>query len=238
MTRHTREVRSHGMRAPPDVLKLFSGNPSIVSVNPSRMTVSFSPNASRTRVMFSSRGRYILKHLQVVIALTLRARAQPYAIQIDTSDNKLDGFFRALLNGQGSTPGKHPVVNVGSQPVPVVEVDAMAADQPKRRRRPAKAAIQPEPALREENSSRAEHRRSTRRQLALVPQEDRLETGSAGQPRQTACSTDTLPRCPESLMAWSVNGQSDNTRGMKWDGEVNSRPLYHPRWDRYASESA
>ena len=114
------------------------------------------------------------EHGRVVIALTLRARAQPYAIQIETSDNKLDGFFRALLNGQGSTPGKHPVVNVGSQPVPVVEVDAMPADQPKRRRRPAKAAIQPEPALREEKPSRAEHRRSTRRQLALVPQ----ETGS------------------------------------------------------------
>ena len=56
----------------------------------------------------------------------------------------------------------------------MVEVDAMPADQPKRRRRPAKAAIQPEPALREEKPSRAEHRRSTRRQLALVPQ----ETGS------------------------------------------------------------
>ena len=114
------------------------------------------------------------EHGRVVIALTLRARAQPYSIQIETSDNKLDGFFRALLNGQGSTPGKHPVVNVGSQPVPVVEVDAMPADQPQRRRLPAKAAIQPEPALREEKPSRAERRRSAMRQLVLMPQ----ETGS------------------------------------------------------------
>ena len=114
------------------------------------------------------------EHGRVMVALTLRARAQPYSIQIETSDNKLDGFFRAWLNEQGSTPGKHPAVNVGSQPVPVVEVDAMPADQPKRRRRPAKAAIQPEPALREENPSRAEHRRSARRPLVLVPQ----ETGS------------------------------------------------------------
>jgi hypothetical protein len=107
-------------------------------------------------------GEYIVEcieqreHGRVMVALTLRARAQPYSIQIETSDNKLDGFFRAWLNGQGSTPGKNPAVNVGSQPVPVVEVDAMPADQPKRRRRPAKAAIQPEPALREENPSRAD----------------------------------------------------------------------------------
>jgi len=125
-------------------------------------------------------GEYIVEcieqreHGRVAVALTLRARAQPYSIQIETSDNKLDGFFRALLNGQGSTIGKNPAVNVGSQPVPVVEVDAMPADQPKRRRRPAKAALQPEPALREENPSRAERRRSARRQLVLVPQ----ETGS------------------------------------------------------------
>jgi len=46
------------------------------------------------------------EHGRVAVALTLRARAQPYSIQIETSDNKLDGFFRALLNGQGSAPGK------------------------------------------------------------------------------------------------------------------------------------
>jgi hypothetical protein len=125
-------------------------------------------------------GEYIVEcleqreHGRVAVTLTLRARAQPYAIQIETSDHKLDGLFRALLNGQGSTTGKHPAVHVGSQPVPVVEVDAMPADQPQRRRRPAKAAIQPEPALREEKPSRAERRRSAMRQLVLMPQ----ETGS------------------------------------------------------------
>ena len=125
-------------------------------------------------------GEYIVEcleqreHGRVMVALTLRARAQPYAIQIETSDHKLDGFFRAWLNGQGSTPAQNPVVNVGSQPVPVVEVDALPADQPQRRRRPAKAAIQPEPALREGKPSRAERTRSALRQLVLVPQ----ETGS------------------------------------------------------------
>jgi hypothetical protein len=125
-------------------------------------------------------GEYIVEcieqreHGRVAVALTLRARAQPYSIQIETSDNKLDGFFRALLNGQGSTPGKNPAVNVGSHPVPVVEVDAMPADQPERRRRPAQAAIQSEAALREEKPLRAERRRSALRQLVLVPE----ETGS------------------------------------------------------------
>jgi hypothetical protein len=125
-------------------------------------------------------GEYIVEcleqreHGRVAVTLTLRAHAQPYSIQIETSDNKLDGFFRALLNGQGSTTGKNPAVKVGSQPVPVVEVDAMPADQPKRRRRPAKATIQPEPALSAEKPSRAERRRSATRQLVLVPQ----ETGS------------------------------------------------------------
>ncbi len=114
------------------------------------------------------------EHGRVAVTLTLRAGAQPYSIQIETSDNKLDGFFRALLNGKGSTTGKNPAVNVGSQPVPVVEVNAMPADQPKRRRRPAKAAIQPKPVLSEEKPSRAERRRSAIRQLVLVPQ----ETGS------------------------------------------------------------
>jgi hypothetical protein len=107
----------------------------------------------------------------VAVTLMLRARAQPYSIQIETSDNKLDGFFRALLNGRGLTISKNPAVRVGNQPIPVVEVDAMPADQPKRRRRPTKAAIQPEPALSQEKSSRAERRRSAVRQFGPVPPE-------------------------------------------------------------------
>jgi hypothetical protein len=122
-------------------------------------------------------GEYIVEcieqreHGRVAVALTLRTRAQPYSIQIETSDSKLNGFFRALLNGKGSITGKNPAENVGSQPVPVVEVDAMPADQPKRRRRPAQAAIQPEPAFSQEKSSRAEQRRSAIQQFVLVPQE-------------------------------------------------------------------
>jgi hypothetical protein len=122
-------------------------------------------------------GEYIVEcieqreHGRVAVTLMLRARAQPYSIQIETSDNKLDGFFRALLNGKGANIGKNPAAKVGSQPISVVEVDAMPADQPKSRRRQAKAAIQPEPALSEEKPSRAERRRSAIRQFGLVPQE-------------------------------------------------------------------
>jgi hypothetical protein len=111
-------------------------------------------------------GEYIVEcieqreHGRIAVTLTLRARTQPYSIQIETSDNKLDGFFRALLNGKGSTTHKNPAVKVESLPIPVVECDTMPADQPKRRRRPAKAAIQPEPAFSEQKPSRAERRRS------------------------------------------------------------------------------
>jgi hypothetical protein len=86
------------------------------------------------------------EHGRVAVTLTLRARTQPYSIQIETSGNKLDGFFRALLNEKGSTIRKNPSVKLGGLPIPAVEVDTMPADQPKRRQRPARAAIQPEPA--------------------------------------------------------------------------------------------
>src|SRR5262245_42603007 len=118
-------------------------------------------------------GEYIVEcieqreHGRVAVTLTLRARAQPYSIQIETSDNKLHGFFRALLDGHGLTTGKNAGVNVGSQPVPVAEVDAMPAHQPERRRRPPKAALQSGPALSEEKPSRAERRQSALRQLVL-----------------------------------------------------------------------
>jgi hypothetical protein len=121
-------------------------------------------------------GEYIVEcieqreHGRVAVALTLRARTQPYSIQIETSDSKLDGFFRALLNGQGPTIHKNLSVKVGIPPIPVVEVDTMPGDQPKRRRRPAKAAIQPEPAFSEQKPSRAERKRSAIRRFVMVPQ--------------------------------------------------------------------
>jgi hypothetical protein len=111
------------------------------------------------------------EHGRVAVTLMLRARAQPYSIQIETSDNKLDELFRALLDGKGSAMRKNPSVKVGNLPMPVGDGDTTPADQPKRRRRPAEAAVQPKPASGEEKPSRAERRRSAIRQLGLVPQE-------------------------------------------------------------------
>jgi hypothetical protein len=110
------------------------------------------------------------EHGRVAVTLMLRARAQPYSIQIETSDNKLDGFFRALLDGKGSTMRKNTSVKVGSLPMPVGDGDSTPADQPKRRRRPAGAAVQPKPASSGEKPSRAERRGSAIRQFGLVPQ--------------------------------------------------------------------
>jgi hypothetical protein len=106
-------------------------------------------------------GEYIVEcieqreHGRVAVTLMLRARAQPYSIQIETSDNKLDGLLRALLDGKGSTMRKSPSVKVGSLPMPVGEGGSTPVDRPKRRRRPAEAAVQPEPASIEEKPSRA-----------------------------------------------------------------------------------
>src|SRR5439155_27200876 len=69
------------------------------------------------------------EHGRVAVALTLRARAQPYSVQIETSDNKLDGFFRGWLNGQGSARGRNPLVPVGGQQVLGGGVDAMHGGQ-------------------------------------------------------------------------------------------------------------
>jgi hypothetical protein len=122
------------------------------------------------------------EHGRVAVRLLLRTHAQPYSIQIETSDNRLEGFFRALLNGKGSTIGQNPAVKVGGQPTPVIEADAMPVDRPKRLRRPTKVAIQPGPALSGEKPPRAKRRRSA---AGLY---DGLDMGSAS----------------HSLMTWAV----------------------------------
>ena len=45
-------------------------------------------------------------HGKVAVAFALRSRAQPYSIQIETTDNKLGGLFRALLDEEPSRTGK------------------------------------------------------------------------------------------------------------------------------------
>src|SRR5690554_6276590 len=71
----------------------------------------------------------------VLVTLALRSRAQPYSLQIETTENKLERLFRALLPEGAKHVGDKPTRQVGSQVVPVVEVDDMPADQAKPRRR-------------------------------------------------------------------------------------------------------
>src|SRR5919109_5371373 len=75
------------------------------------------------------------EHGKVAVAFALRSRAQPYGIQIETTDNKLGGLFRALLDEEPSRAAKPALVKVGSQPVPVVEVGSLPADASKARKR-------------------------------------------------------------------------------------------------------
>jgi len=71
---------------------------------------------------------------KVAVAFALRSCAQPYSIQIETMDNKLEGLFRALLEEEMSCTGKPALVKIGSQPVPVIEVDSVPADVSKGRK--------------------------------------------------------------------------------------------------------
>ena len=65
------------------------------------------------------------EHGKVAVAFTLRSRAQPHSIQIETTDNKLGGLFRALLHEDPARTGKPAVAKVGTQAVPIVEVDSL-----------------------------------------------------------------------------------------------------------------
>ena len=127
-----------------------------------------------------SEGDYVVEsieqreHGRLAVTLALRSRSQPYIVQIETGEHKLEGLFRALLNGVDAPRGRKPHVKVGRQMVPVIEVEAMPADQPKRRRRRvenAAAAETPEPRASEKLLTRTKRRRSAIRQLVLVPQE-------------------------------------------------------------------
>ena len=125
------------------------------------------------------------EHGKVAVAFTLRSRAQPYSIQIETTDNKLGGLFRALLNEDPSRAGKPVVAKVGSQPVPIVEVDSLPIDTVKGRKRrrlsgnDAKGSRAGAPIGPRDASPRS---RSPGQQLALVPQESPKELAPMPKP--------------------------------------------------------
>jgi len=121
-------------------------------------------------------GEYLVECIEqrergkVAVALALRSRLQPYSIEIETTDSKLAGLFRALVDEKSSRAEKSAVVKLGSQPVPVVEVESLPADAPtsrRQRKQPANSAgVQTG-----ESTKPTPRARSAAGQLILVPQE-------------------------------------------------------------------
>jgi hypothetical protein len=150
-------------------------------------------------------GEYLVECIEhrdrgkVAVAFALRSRAQPYSIQIETTDNKLGGLFRALLGEESTRAGKPGVVKVGSQPVPVLEVASLPLDAlPGRKRQkrdgngPAvsksRAPIAPlEPTTQS---------RSPGQQLALVPQEPPKAPAPKPSKRRQTAGTGVLNETP------------------------------------------
>jgi hypothetical protein len=139
-------------------------------------------------------GEYLVEYIEhrdrgkVAVAFALRSRAQPYSIQIETTDTKLGGLFRALLDEEPARAGKPGVVKVGSQPVPVVEVDSLPLDALTGRRRRKRGGNDTD-VSRSAPMEPTIQSRSPGQQLALVPQEPPKAPAPAAKPskrRQTA----------------------------------------------------
>jgi hypothetical protein len=136
-------------------------------------------------------GEYLVECIEhrdrgkVAVAFVLRSRAQPYSLQIETTDNKLGGLFRALLDEEPSRAGKAAVVKVGSQPVPIVEVESLPLDALKGRKRrkdgrhDANVSRSLAPIAPREPTARS---RGSGQQLALVPQEPPKEPAPVPKP--------------------------------------------------------
>jgi hypothetical protein len=149
-------------------------------------------------------GDYLMECLEqrerggVLLTLTLRSRAQPYSLQIETTDHKLEGLFRALLHANAKRSGDKPTHRIGSQSVPVVEVDSLPADHAKPRRRRAPQAAQIAAQTAKGAPAQAERRQAALRQLTLVPEASpaRPEPSSAqpGKRRGRARSSHTGER--------------------------------------------
>jgi hypothetical protein len=122
-------------------------------------------------------GEYLVECIEhrdrgkVAVAFALRSRAEPYSIQIETTDNKLGGLFRALVDEEPPHATKPALVKIGNQPVPVVEVDSMPADTAKGRRRRKHGTNDADGTKSVAPVKPPTRRRSAAQQLALVPQD-------------------------------------------------------------------
>jgi len=122
-------------------------------------------------------GSYVIECIEqrdqgrVAVMLALKSRTQPITVQIETTDRKLAGLFHALLQDNTTQKGSRPGVRVGSQAVPVIDVDAMPADQPQVHRRKRRQRQENGAAGAEKPTKRGERRRAALRQLILMPQD-------------------------------------------------------------------
>jgi hypothetical protein len=134
-------------------------------------------------------GEYLIECIEqrergkVAVALELRSRVQPYSIQIETTDNKLVGLFRALLDEKSSTTAEKPaLVKLGSQLVPVVEIESVPADASKARRRRKEGVNGADGPRPSQPTKRPVRGRSSARQLALVEPEATHDAAAASRP--------------------------------------------------------
>jgi hypothetical protein len=131
-------------------------------------------------------GEYLVECIEqreqgkVVVTLALRARAQPYSIQIETNDNKLEGLFRALLGEKDARSKGSGQARLGGQVVPIVEVTALPADMPKKQRRRQPAAANADSTQSGDSASPKARRRGSMRQLVLMPQDGATQESPIG----------------------------------------------------------
>jgi hypothetical protein len=110
------------------------------------------------------------EHGKIALAFALRSRTQPYTIQIETMDKKLGGLFRVLSGEKPLDAGSRALVQVGSQPIPVVEVDSIPADASRGRGRRKRGINNADVSQAVETTKPAVRRRTSARQLTLVAQ--------------------------------------------------------------------
>jgi hypothetical protein len=128
-------------------------------------------------------------HGKVAVSFALRSRAQPYTVQIETTDNKMAGLFRALLGEEPARTEQPALVKIGSHAVPVVEVDSLPADAAKTRRRRKQASNDADGGGGREPRQPTRQGRNSGQQLALVPQDPSKDLTTAPPParrRRTA----------------------------------------------------
>jgi hypothetical protein len=136
-------------------------------------------------------GSYVIECLEqrdqgrVAVMLALKSRTQPINVQIETTDHKLAGLFHALLQDHPGQKGTRPGLRVGSQAVPVIDVDVMPADQPQMPRRKPRRRKAGEVTDAELPPKRGERRRAALRQLILMPQDASSRALPSAEPPKT-----------------------------------------------------